>query len=30
VIERSGHLPQLERPQATADKIRSFIKEVGT
>jgi pimeloyl-ACP methyl ester carboxylesterase len=30
VIERSGHLPQLEQPQATADKIRSFIKEVGT
>jgi pimeloyl-ACP methyl ester carboxylesterase len=30
VIERSGHLPQLEHPQATADKIRSFIKEVGT
>jgi len=29
VIERSGHLPQLEHPQATADKIRSFIKEVG-
>ena len=30
VIERSGHLPQLEQPQATADKIRSFIKEAGT
>ena len=30
VIERSGHLPQLEQPQATADKIRSFIKEVDT
>jgi len=30
VIERSGHLPQLEHPQATADKIRSFIKEVDT
>ena len=27
VIERCGHLPQLEHPQATADKIRSFIKE---
>ena len=30
VIERCGHLPQLEHPQATADKIRSFIKEVDT
>jgi pimeloyl-ACP methyl ester carboxylesterase len=29
VIERCGHLPQLEHPQTTADKIRSFIKEVG-
>jgi pimeloyl-ACP methyl ester carboxylesterase len=30
VIERCGHLPQLEHPQATAEKIRSFINEVGT
>ena len=30
VIGRCGHLPQLEHPQVTADKIRSFIKEVGT
>jgi len=30
VIERCGHLPQLEHPQAAADKIRSFIKKVGT
>jgi pimeloyl-ACP methyl ester carboxylesterase len=27
VIERCGHLPQREHPQATADKIRSFISE---
>jgi pimeloyl-ACP methyl ester carboxylesterase len=25
VIERCGHLPQLEHPKATADQIRSFI-----
>ena len=25
VIERCGHLPQIEHPKATADKIRSFI-----
>jgi pimeloyl-ACP methyl ester carboxylesterase len=30
VIERCGHLPQIEHPKATADKIRSFIKGVGT
>ena len=30
VVERCGHLPQLEHPQATAEKIRSFIHEVGT
>jgi pimeloyl-ACP methyl ester carboxylesterase len=30
VIERCGHLPQLEHPQATAEKIRSFIEEAGT
>jgi pimeloyl-ACP methyl ester carboxylesterase len=28
VIERCGHLPQLEHPEATAGKIRSFIGEV--
>jgi pimeloyl-ACP methyl ester carboxylesterase len=27
VIERCGHLPQVEHPKATADKIRSFINE---
>lgn len=30
VIERCGHLPQIEHPKATADKIRSFINEVGS
>jgi pimeloyl-ACP methyl ester carboxylesterase len=30
VIERCGHLPQLEHPQTTAEKIRAFINEVGT
>ena len=30
VIERCGHLPQLEHPQATADELRSFIKKVIT
>jgi pimeloyl-ACP methyl ester carboxylesterase len=29
VIERCGHLPQIEHPDATADRIRSFINEVG-
>ena len=27
VIERCGHLPQIEQPQATAEAIRSFISE---
>ena len=26
-IERCGHLPQIEHPKTTADKIRSFISE---
>jgi pimeloyl-ACP methyl ester carboxylesterase len=29
VIEQCGHMPQLERPDVTADKIRSFINEVA-
>jgi pimeloyl-ACP methyl ester carboxylesterase len=29
VIEQCGHLPQLERPEIAADKIRSFIHEVA-
>jgi pimeloyl-ACP methyl ester carboxylesterase len=29
VIARCGHLPQLEHPQVTAEKIRSFIDEAG-
>jgi pimeloyl-ACP methyl ester carboxylesterase len=28
LIERCGHLPQIEHPAETADKIRSFIEEV--
>ena len=29
VVERCGHLPHVEHPQETADRIRSFIGEVS-
>ncbi|MPZ55308.1 MAG: alpha/beta fold hydrolase [Rhizobiales bacterium] len=29
IVERCGHLPQIEQPKATADRIKAFIIEVA-